>query len=83
MEEGSPQESHSQWCLISPPSTNSDTKGATIQSPQWGQRTGEAKERIAERFAVSLWSSMASASNKIVPQPWWLEAHRGGGATVW
>src|ERR1700756_1588398 len=51
VEEGSPQDSHSQWCRISPPSTNSEDTGATIQSPHWGQRAGAAKARIAESFA--------------------------------
>jgi hypothetical protein len=41
-----PQVSHSQWCRISPPSMNSDTTGATIQSSQCGQRIGAAQERI-------------------------------------
>jgi len=30
---------------------NSDETGATITSPQWGQRMGVAKARMAERFA--------------------------------
>ena len=49
--EGSPQASHSQWWRISPPSINSDAIGATIRSPQLGQRAGVAKARIAESFA--------------------------------
>ena len=36
--ENFPQESHSHWWRISPSSTNSDDTGATIQSPQCGQR---------------------------------------------
>ncbi|MHB1207797.1 MAG: hypothetical protein ACYCZX_19695 [Rhodospirillaceae bacterium] len=50
VEEASPQASHSQWWRISPPSTNSEEIGATIQSPQLGQRVGAAKARIAEIF---------------------------------
>jgi hypothetical protein len=49
--ENSPQPSHSQWWRISPPSTNSDETGATIQSPQLGQRMGAEKARMAESFA--------------------------------
>ena len=52
VQELSPQASHSQWWRISPLSTNSDTIGATIQSPQCGQRAGEARLRIAERLAL-------------------------------
>src|SRR5215471_20843853 len=49
--ESSPQASHSQWWRISPPSTNSDAIGATSTSSQCGQRTGEAKARVAKCFA--------------------------------
>jgi hypothetical protein len=49
--EDSPQESHSQWWRISPSSTNSDDTGATIQSPQFGQRTSAAMAQMVERFA--------------------------------
>ena len=79
--EDSPQASQSQWWRISPPSTNSDTTGATIQSPQCGQRTGEAKERIPASVAVQVWSCIVSVSSDRSPR-WWLEAHRGEDATV-
>jgi hypothetical protein len=50
--ETSPQASHSQWWRISPPSTNSEWMGATIQSPQTGQRAGEPKGRAVASFAA-------------------------------
>jgi|GEM_PF-2415463 len=47
--ETSPHASHSQWWRISSPSTNSEEMGATIRSPQCGQRVGvAAKERTVE-----------------------------------
>jgi hypothetical protein len=49
--EGLPQVSHSQWWRISPPSMNSEAIGATIRSPQLGQRAGVVNARIAESFA--------------------------------
>jgi hypothetical protein len=50
--DSSPQASHSQWWRISPSSTNSEWTGATIQSPQLGQRAGELKGRAVASFAA-------------------------------
>lgn len=50
--EVSPQASHSQWCLISPPSTNSEWTGATIQSLQLGQRVGAENGRGVANFSA-------------------------------
>jgi hypothetical protein len=55
-----PQLSHRQWWRISPPTTNSETSGAIMGSPQWGQRIDAAKLRIAASFGISLWSCMAT-----------------------
>jgi hypothetical protein len=48
-----PQESHIQWWRISPVTTNSETTGAIIQSPQSGQGMGAVTAQAADRLAAS------------------------------
>ena len=79
----SPQASHSQWWRISPPSTNSDMTGATIPSPQCGQRVGEEKLRIrGERGRLG---RKLHGLGLLMRRPPWLlciAAHRGEGETL-
>jgi hypothetical protein len=64
-------------------STNSDKSGATIRSPQWGQRAGDARQRARpDNFAGSVGSRIIEASSIFSVTPFAITTQRGEGETL-